>query len=79
MAGARMGSADPVRAEVHRSGFAQRQTKRVKLALPEIVELDSVGLGETQRIARPSPIGMWPSPPDGHVVGLGRGVLVEFR
>ena len=70
---------DLVRADVHHSRISQRRTEGVKLALPEIAELNSVGFGEPERVSRPDLIGIKPSAPDDHVIGLGRRIFVEFR
>jgi len=49
LAGARMSSADLVRAEVHDSRLTQRPAEGVKLTLAHVTQLEPVGFGQTKR------------------------------
>jgi hypothetical protein len=74
-----MSGANLARAEVHDSRLSQRRAEGVKLSLPEIAELDSVGFGEADPVSRPGLIGIEPGAPDDHLIGLRRRILVQFR
>ena len=64
---------------MHDARLIQRRAEAIKLALPEVPQLEPTSFRETQRLACPRLIGIELSAPDDHIVGLGRCILVQLR
>jgi hypothetical protein len=76
---ARVRSAHLVRAKVHDAWLTNRRPEGMRLALPYVAKLESIGLGKAKRVPCPHLVGVEPRAPNDHVIGLSRGIFVELR
>ena len=74
----RMGSAHLSGAEMDHSGKIQGRAEGVELALPQVAQFEPLRLAHAEQVAGALLVTVQPRPPDDHVVGLGRGVLVKL-